>query len=139
MAFAEVILKSIEIHNTDEDDAEWHFNAGADTASHSMQFNWDADGVSDGDVYNFNWFLPNGQPIPVSDVFRVNPGEQIFIHAGGFEEDDPGIPLFDDNDPIPGFGFTIDPAAVSAGDDFAVQGADKDFHYTLHWDINYFG
>ena len=114
MPFAQVILNSIEIHNTDEDNSEWHFNVGANTWNSSLNFDWNVDGVSDGDFYNFS---QNG--MPVSQIFMVNPGEQIFIHAGGYEEDDPGFPLYDDNDGLPGFRFSVDPAAVSAGNGFS--------------------
>jgi hypothetical protein len=129
MAVFELLVKSIDIHNTDEDDSEWHLNIGADNWSNSMNFWWNGDegvrGVSDFDHYEIN----------AKEQFRIEPGQKIFIHAGGFEEDDPGIPLFDDNDGLPGFGFEIDPFALEPGDDYAVSAAAGDFHYTLHWDI----
>src|SRR5688500_11419299 len=133
MPFAQVTLKSIEVHNTDEGDSEWHLNVGAETWGASKQFNWNVDGVSDGDVYSFS---ENGKP--VSTALILAPGKQVFIHAGGFAEDDPGFPLFDDHDGLPGSGFTVDTAAVSAGDDYPVSASAGAFHYTLHWDFNYF-
>jgi hypothetical protein len=131
--FAEVIFKGITIHQTDEGNSEWRLGMGVGTATQHKPFGWNVDGVSTGEHYNFS-----ENNVPVKTVFVLNPGEQLFFHAGGYEEDDPGFPLFDDNDGLPGFGVLVDPAAASPGDDFQIHASAGDFNYSLHYDVNFF-
>jgi len=122
MPIVNVTPKRIEIHKAGEGDAEWRVTlggraAGAGAGNYTM--NWNQDGVSDNDVYDFN---------SANWIFFTTPGEKIRVSLWGYEEDGG---LFDPSDTLPGVAFDVDPG--TAAPELRVDADNGEFSYTLVW------
>jgi hypothetical protein len=110
-------LESINIHNTDEGDSEWRLDVNVG----NQHFDWDKNGVSDGDnrIIDHDFVFNN-----------FNKNFDLTIFSGGKEDD----PIFDDDLPS-----NIE--VLQKGDyfdhSFTTTAQNDDFSYTLNWNLDY--